>query len=445
MRPAFKRMQDPDRQPTPTKVEIIERMSGEVTLPAHGGGTIPARVELTMCFVEEPLAALILPGEDGKRPLRRVLKVDREHSRLRVFTEERWQAWRLRAGLDAEIEPYVQFAAPLSGELAFMHREASTYPERRCRTFWAWLFNRGLRDIWQAAAQRIKDCRAGIKLEPLRPVEGAGREWSFCAKLPFARDLCRRFSRWVLQLFALASHGGEVRLFEYDLTIEDPDARAKAPAIDLRVFERARKIAGRKRVTYSRRSNPWRQMTRMYARHASPDSRRSIAPMLELDATYLTQQRVPLMRILGQQDELSALADLGSLAGYFLRLLMSVHVWSFRKPDPADPGEPQRLPGKIKGMPSPDISEFVVAHLPDGRPVRARLTRYAQKASAANAALADPRVQRQRNHVRAPDAHPPRGRLLQRARPRRVDPRHAHELRDADRAPAVDARGGGTR
>ena len=76
-----------------------------------------------------------------------------------------------------------------------------------------------------------------------------------------------------------------------------------------------------------------------------------------------------------------AIADLASVGVYFLRLLMCIHVWSFRKPDPANPGEPQRLPGIVKGLPEPLISEIVVAKLPDGRPVKARLTRYARPAS----------------------------------------------------------------
>jgi hypothetical protein len=103
--------------------------------------------------------------------------------------------------------------------------------------------------------------------------------------------------------------------------------------------------------------------------------------VLEIDVSYLTEQRVPLLRVLRQEDEVTTIADLGSLAGYFLRLLLSIHVWSFRKPDPADPGEPQRLPGIVKGLPKPEINEFDVAFLPDGRPVRARVTRYPRPSS----------------------------------------------------------------
>ena len=39
------------------------------------------------------------------------------------------------------------------------------------------------------------------------------------------------------------------------------------------------------------------------------------------------------MRIVAQEDQPTALADLTSLALYVLRMLIHVHVWSFRAPD----------------------------------------------------------------------------------------------------------------
>jgi hypothetical protein len=48
-----------------------------------------------------------------------------------------------------------------------------------------------------------------------------------------------------------------------------------------------------------------------------------------------------LLRITQQQDLASAMRDVGSLLSYVLRLLVGVHVWSFRKPDAAPPREPQ--------------------------------------------------------------------------------------------------------
>jgi hypothetical protein len=401
-RPVFQKIPD-RREVVPTTVEIIERMSGDAMLPAMRGGSIRARIELTMHFEPKALVSMFLPGANDEVALKRVVKVVPEKSRVRVFVADDWDAWRRRAGKEAELDGLVQYSAPLEGSLAFLHRATSEYPERRCRAIRAWIWNRGTRDTWQAIAKKIADFRQGIvekiaqfprhtwqaiakkiadfrakvKLPPLAP--GAGN-WRLCRYLPFLGNPCRRFAKRIDQLFALASHAGEVRLFDYRLTILEPDPPATASVFKDSVFRDKPSIVGTKRLTYSRRSNPWWQMIRM-SLDTFPGLDADPPPVLELDTNYLTQQGAPLLRILAQNDEPAAIADLASVGVYFLRLLMCIHVWSFRKPDPADPGEPQRLPGIVKGLPEPLISEIVVAKLPDGRPVKARLTRYPRPAS----------------------------------------------------------------
>ena len=374
-RPVFEDLSEPAKA-VPTKAEIIERMSGDVPLPARAGGTIIARVELTMCFKPTGIESLFLPGADGNVPMQRVVDVVPKRSGLRVFLAEDWHKWRRVAGRERDLDKLVQYAAPLEGSLAFMHREESSYPTRRRRALCAWIFNRGLRDIWQGVAQYIADWREGVPPAPLAPNARSG---SLCKHLPFVKDACQRLAQRIQELKALASHAGEVRLFAYDLKIQRPDKAAPPGPIDVAVFAKT-EIQGRKRLTYARRSNPWWQMTRM-SLDAFPGLARGKKPVLELDTNYLTAQGAPLMRILAQQDEPAAIADLAAIGGYFLRLLLSIHVWSFRKPDPADPGEPQRLPGIVKGLPPPIISEICVTNLPDGRPVNARLTRYPRRAS----------------------------------------------------------------
>ncbi len=55
--------------------------------------------------------------------------------------------------------------------------------------------------------------------------------------------------------------------------------------------------------------------------------------VLRLDARYLVRIGVPLFRITKQQDGVTALAELVSFFGYFARLLLGMHIWSFRAPD----------------------------------------------------------------------------------------------------------------
>ena len=60
-----------------------------------------------------------------------------------------------------------------------------------------------------------------------------------------------------------------------------------------------------------------------------------------------------------------------------LRMLLTTHIWSFRLPDAPNGRKPQRLPGRIPGLPEPQINEIEVGTAK--RPARIRLTRYARQ------------------------------------------------------------------
>jgi choline dehydrogenase-like flavoprotein/pimeloyl-ACP methyl ester carboxylesterase len=334
---------------TPTRIEIVERMRGAARLKDRNGVPVDCKIELTFQFRPVPLAQLAPPGA----PMRVAA------GELRIFKESDWSRWN-RDGEPQGKSGIVQYQGPVSGELRLLHREASTSRARQCRSLRAWLRNRGLRDIWQWLADpRQRDVSGGLA--------GALKAaWKmFCATC------------------AVASHAGEVRRLEYELQI-DPN-----PAIDTGLFaiEPGQPIRGAKRLTYARRSNPWRQLMEMTLREFPVLSETSaLQPILELDLRYLAQQQVPLLRIVEQQDQPAAIADLASFLAYFARLLVSVHSWSFRGPDAPEPREPQRLPGLVKaprvlrlfkcGLPDPEVEEIDVDRLPGGQPVRVRLTRY---------------------------------------------------------------------
>ncbi len=341
-------------KPRPTEVEFVERMTGPATLAGKGGGAVRCVVELTLRFAPLPLETLIVAPADSGVPLKRTLHV--RDGRLRIYDKAKWDAWRDRGGGEDELPGIAGFAAPVSGELDFLHREASTAKERRCRGLRAWFFNRGLRDSVQELLRDLDD--------PTQRPEHAGE---------YLR------SRWE-DLQALATRAGEVRLFEYRLRVSGKPEKVDANAtFDVGVFERRHEIAGRKRFTYDRRANPWRQLSEMTLETFPGLIDADGSPLLQLDTTYLAEQRIALMRFVGQQDEPSALVDLASFGAYFVRLMLSVHVWSFRRPDAAAPREPQRLPGIVPGLPDPEIRELDVATMQDGRPVRVRLTRYPRR------------------------------------------------------------------
>ena len=90
-------------------------------------------------------------------PMKRGSRSIRRQSRLASSSAKEWDAWRRRAGKDEELDENVQLSAPLIRRRStFMHRETSTYPKRRCRALRAWIYNRGIRDTWQAVVKMYR-------------------------------------------------------------------------------------------------------------------------------------------------------------------------------------------------------------------------------------------------------------------------------------------------
>jgi len=310
-----------------TCVEFVERMSGTIELDIDERGTRPYVVELTLRFRPVPIIPWLTR-------MKRRLRVDAGFSRVRIFEPEEWTRTEEMKDTDALV------VAAVSGFLHVLQREPSRPWRRIARSLGPWLRNRGLRDLFQG--------------------------WTDGER-----------SRSPL---ALASRAGERRSFRYRLRIaslirpqgQPPDAVIK------RLFEGAR-IEGCKRLTYSRRANPWWQLTTMKVRRFPGWSTRLLKPEPELrfDLFYLARIGVPLLRIVKQQNQVDALTDLISLAMYLARLLLHIHIWTFRKPDAPKPRIVDRLPGAIEGLPPPTI-EWLALQPPRKRlEVRLRLTRYA--------------------------------------------------------------------
>jgi len=349
-RPSFSPAPQAEK-PRPTEIELVERMTGDAMLKAKDGRQIACVVELTLRFEKRAIGDLVLPGGlkgQDPVPMARELKV--REGELRVFRKRRWDAWRRSGGSEERLARLVEVRAPLSGILTLLEREHSTYEERRCRAFRAWWLNRGKRDIWQA-------------LVPGRRETGSSRGWAWLS-----------IGRRITGARALASRAGEVRQLCYDLHLAARASSRPRTPIETAPFVWYAAVGGLKRLTYARRANPWRQLMRMKL-CAFPSLARDGA-ILELDTKYLAAEGVPLFRIASQSDQVSALTDLASFLGYFLRLIVNIHVWSFRRPDAAAPGPRQRLPGEIEGrLPKPAVYEIPVDTL-NGNPVIAKLTRY---------------------------------------------------------------------
>ena len=342
-RPLFQQMA-PVRPAAPTAVQFIERMRGPVTLDGADGRPLDCMAELTLRFEPANLTAMFRPADGFPVRLRRRLTVGAD-STLAVYSLAEWR----RRESDPERNdppPLVPLAsAPLSGTLEFMQREPSGHRRRVWSTLVPWLRNRGLRDTWQWLAQLLD-----------RPAASGGAG----ARLGSA--------------LALASRAGEVRRFDYMLSLGAVRYRDATLSFALADLE----IRGDKRLTYGFAANPWTQLMTMNLRRF-PALRAGAAPAtLKLDTGFLVKENIALLRVLGQHDQPGALSDLAALAGYLLRVLLHIHLWSFRKPDTPRPRTPQRLPGKAAGLPPPQTTHLCMRETVRGKPVKALLTRYPQ-------------------------------------------------------------------
>jgi len=364
-RPRFRRPPE-TRQLQPTQVRLVERMSGDITLPVRSGGRAPFRIELTLRFAPKAIGELISCKKTGGaaysyEPVKMARTLDVEEGTLRVFRKGEWLRWR-RAGVPLEeLDKAVEYEVRLEGSLTLLDRVATQPKDRRDAAWWAWFWNRGFRDSWQVAQEELS--------------RGGASSWPRLRRL-----IC---GRWRSSR-ALAQRAGEVRLLSYALQLKPEAAVRDSGLLDTRRWGGERAIVGEKRLTYARKANPWRQLLNMQLRSFPGDW--SDAKPLELDTKYLAEKGVPLFQIESQNDQVSALADVASFAAYFLRLLINIHVWSFRKPETPIAREPQRLPtGIARGprwlgmeprLPEPVIREIQLDRLPNGLPVCVRLTRY---------------------------------------------------------------------
>lgn len=388
-RPHYRLMRPQQAAPAvPTLIEIRERMGGFVNLPgAPGapGGTLKY-AEFTFVYAPVAVRQLLRPG-----PQRR-LRIDAGDADadgdgvgragqgwLRIFDaapdpDAPGQPMIVKAGSRDKLWMHAERAdadalwvAPLrTAELQLFHRAPRTAATRRWHALRAWFFNRGWRDSVHFLLDALADAKAATP--------GQAGLWS-------------RIKQQAADAWALASHGGELRLMAYRIEIGRPAGALPAWAEALV----GQTVVGEKRISYTRRGNPWKQLSTLTLsqgpfRPLGHDK----AVRLELCLFYLARQRVPLLRLTQAQDSASAIRDVGSLLGFVTRMLIGLHVWTFRKPDAALPRKIERLPGAVPGLPAPEIIELaagrrgeaglsrqpVEAPPPDDTPVMLRLSRY---------------------------------------------------------------------
>jgi len=336
--------------PKPTLIELTEQVRGCVKLRTRDGRRKPHQLELTLTTEPAAVTNLIAHQSAGLRGF----SIARGKGKLTIlktgtnFDLASDQAKTDRIALEAEV----------SGELRLFALEASNPCLRTARAVCAWFVNRGLRDGVQSTLQFIQE---QLHLRP-RPDEPKHNT-----------SILRQVREFVWGILVVCSRAGAARLIEYNLHV---DKILSATDFDPATFD-GRQIRGVKRLTYARGASPFTQLLGM-SLETCPQMRKPIIgkfPKLELNKRFLARQGVPLLRVVGQQDGVTALIDLLSLALYMLRVVVQVHALSFRRPDAPPARAPRRLPGKTPGLPVPEI-DWLTADGQAKPPVRIRLTRY---------------------------------------------------------------------
>ena len=378
-RPEFKQVNPSARQESnhPTTIQLVERMDGEITLDRQS-----YRAEITI--ESKPTKVLDLTSSLSEK---RKIEIDPERSKLRLFESAKWPSPKSsvsklspgeRPPADffasyndcPDLNDLVVFIAPLSGSLEIFAQEPSPGNIRIARGFSAWLFNRGVREIIQWGAHYLS-----------QHVSCFFSRWIpwVAVQAPISSMELRLRER-MKYLFRIASTAGEVRLINYDLELGKISKCTNEALRDSGGCNLTdAKIQGSKRITYGCRTNPLRQLMAIDAKFINNAGTALADATLNVDLNHFARQRLPLLKIVEQANHATALIDLATFLGYVFRILLRVHLFSFRLPDDQAERIPRRLPGPLCGIPKPDIVELNVAQTETGAPVMIRLTRYLGK------------------------------------------------------------------
>lgn len=311
-------------QPRPTEVELTERLAGVAG---------DYRLELTLGYRAAKVADLMSSN-------RQALAIDPARSFVRVYPKDAATQRRLKTASEPQRDEAALLVAEVDGTLDILRQDLGVR-RGQLKAAWNWLRNRGTREGWDWLASRLRR-------DPpeQRPQLSWDAFWASAARAAEARCFDYR-----VQVGRVLKDGGSAIL-----SAGDP-------------------LHGMKRLTYGRCSNPWRQLTELQLTSVPSSLRRGL---LQLDGRFLARQGYPLLRIARQQNQVVALAELASWGACWARMLLSIHLWSFRAPDHAPAVAGRLLPSATpRRLPHPRIQEIELEPPRRGIPVRLRLTRYA--------------------------------------------------------------------
>jgi cholesterol oxidase len=342
--------------PAETEVQLVERLTSQGLRAETPQGDKALVVEITLAFEPVSLASLTTLGHKRLDLDARAREAHACSNTLRLFRQEDWDQHALRLADDATRQRHAVVIAHIRGSMDLLEREASWPHQRALRALWAYLCNRGGRDI----ASRLRR-ELALSAEPE------------ASHAPTTRPGIRNY-------LALATQCGEARIMRYRVKVAQVER--EAPGWE-GVVAPGDPIDGSKRLVYAAGENLWNQLLYLNLESLGQwvlcPGTDGQAPRLKLDARFLAQKGIPLVRITRQENQVRALTDLARFAMYGLRLLVKIHAGSFRQPDPPQ-GLPELLPRAVSGLPAPEITSLDMdSGAVQPGPARVRLTRYANR------------------------------------------------------------------
>ncbi len=383
VRPVLKNVpKDTVKNKASTKVELVERLIGEVTLKINDE-SLPCVVELRLRsepfnivdysrFKERSLPLLETPRLDANNLLP-------SQSVIRIFAKKDWDenhniasimdardnnpnSWAInkRALLDRydeTLDDLALLSGTLTGSIQLLEEKPLNPLYRFLVGIYAWHRNRGKRDRKQS-----QDEKSSIfgGLETISKYFGLGTLAAFL-------------------------HTGRERRFSYNLVIGQ--TVSKDTLRDTRFT--GNRIRGTKSFAYRRRSNPWRQlMDIQLSDFPNADSSREMT--LSVDPGFFARTQAPLFHIVDEDNAIDGTADIVDFYAHMARVFAIQQLWIFRKPDTPEPPPPtsrqgvtvRRLPAVLRDVQRESYKLNIsgtVNSVKSQFPVQAQLTRFKPK------------------------------------------------------------------
>lgn len=366
-----------ESQPKPTEVTINERLIGECKLESDDGSTKNCVVELTLLTKEKEVVNIF--GSDATEKSRN-FDLDSEKSKLRILYRRDWEDIRAKDfkgdAYERALDDAAKFICKLSEDdtnsIAIFIRKKSWILSRLIAGGLAYKFNRLGREL---AINNDREESEGLKSKHYYFFKRLCSIPIFGCVLSFIGGIFKaiRNRSTIYSYIPYLASAGEKRTMRYRFSLSSIPLKFD----DFRDFQE-KKFEGFKVITYSKRSNPWRQLSEV-----NFDMGKGSVLSLCLDTNYLAKQRVPLLQIVDQENQSQALTEVASFFAGITRMIFGIHFLSFRKPDQSPEKMIDRFAGKAPGLPDPIRHYIKVAelekdykHLKAGSDVFIRLTEY---------------------------------------------------------------------